>query len=220
MEQLPKFELIDKYREETQQQLAKQKEYTDKVTQAQALVNALDIRIKLAIDEAVNKGADNRELLTQLKKEKAATLLELDTIREMKQAAAVNKRTVTPEDIQRGLAAYQNEYQSEVIAPALKQLRKVKEVYIAEYLEIMRKIKHFEEQAQAAYLTIKPNTIGKPPYSVGFGTQQNVNHKCITDTDLHEMARGQKPKSLEPIKKAVRNNDGKIVFVPVEEGEE
>ena len=217
MEQRPKFEPIEKYNAETQQQLAKQKEYADKVRVAEQLVNALDIRYQQAVKAAVENGEDNRELLTSLKKEKVAALVELENSKEMQKAAAASKRTVTAEDILKGLSVYQHEFQKAIIEPAIKKQRKTKEDYIRDSLDVKDKVKFFEEQVRAAYLTIKPKTIGNPPYSVGYKTQQNIKHKSITEADLIELARGLKPTSLKPLTKPVKDTNGRIVFVPVEE---
>jgi hypothetical protein len=222
MEQI-KFELIEKYNEETAKTYELQSKVSKQVSEAQALVSVLTYRHEQALKAAVLDNAENQELVDELSEQLHKAKRDLENKKKAQQIASLegSKRTITDVDVMQGLADYQRQYQIEIIAPALRQLRKAKEAYINEFLDVMRKIQYFDEQTQAAYLTIKPNTIGKPPYSVGFGTLDNVKHKCLTDADLLELGRGQKPNSLKPIKKPVKNAKGHIVFVPVdEEGEE
>jgi hypothetical protein len=212
---LPTFDLI-----ENEKSLELQEKLAQQVTQAQALVNALDYRYGEEVRAAVIENKENAELLDELSAQLDKAKRDLDRAKRMQQVGNnVNSRTVSKQDIENGLRAYQNMYQTEVIKPSEKELRKAKEAYIAAFLEHDRKIRFFDEQARAAYLAVNPSAISIP-YGVGFGTIQNVSHKCITSDDLRVLEQGQQPSSLKPMMKLVEDENGHSHYVPVdEEGE-
>jgi hypothetical protein len=215
-EQLPTFELINEYNAETGKHLKQLEKYSKNLNEAQALVNALNYRYEEALKAAVMEGKDGEEL-QNLSEQLDAAEQKLKNIRRIQLVAQqLNSRKITEQDIIEGLKDYKVGYQDEVIEPSEKELRKLKLAYINAELEHMRKIKHFQEQANAAYLTIKPNTVGNAPFSVGFDTSDNRRHKTITERDLIELAQGRKPSSLDPRTKPVKIN-GVIQYVPLEE---
>lgn len=217
---LPKFELIEVYNEETERSLELQQKYTQQVTEAEMLVKALNMRYETAVKAAVMEDKDNAAELEEICEQLDKAERSLNDNKRMKQVSStVNKRTVTAEGIKQGLNQYEETYQKAYFNPAAKKLRELKEAYIEQFLEVLRIEAHFNEEARNAVYTVNPSAIGVP-YSVGFGTQQNINHKCITDVDLIELSRGQKPRSLQPLTKQVTNEYGHIVFMEINEDEE
>jgi hypothetical protein len=214
--ELPVFDLINEYNAETAKRYEQLEKYAKDVTEAQALFNALNYRYEEAVKAAVIEGKDGKEA-EELSEQLDAAERKLKNAKRMQLAAQqLNSRKVTAEHILQGLAAYKASYDSEVIKPSEKELRKAKEAYINAELEHMRKIKHFEDEVNAAYLTVKPNTIGGAPFSVGFGTYDNRAHKTITEQDVRELRQGKKPSSLAPRRQPVVI-DGVTQFVPLEE---
>ncbi|MEH7439545.1 hypothetical protein V7182_18875 [Neobacillus drentensis] len=216
--QLPTFELINKYNEETEKQHEVAAKHREEVTHAQALVQALNFRYEEAVKDAVVNNADNAQLVDELSEQLTKAERDLANKKRMQQvAASYNKRTITRKDVERELKTFQNTYQSEVMKPAMKELRKAKEAYISAYLDCARKVAHFDEQARHAFITVNPSYKGyNVPYSVGFTTRDDVSSKSLTDADLRELSRGLQPSSLKPLMRAVREASGRIYYVPVE----
>lgn len=203
---LPTFQILDTYNAETAKGFEVQSQYRKKITEAQGLLNALNFRYEAAVKAAVLEGKNNSTELEEISEQLEKAERDLSNKKRMQQVVQlVNKRTVTVEDVDREFKLFRNEYQNEVIKKSEKELRKAKEFYITTYLEHTSKINHFDEQARTVVNTINPNTIGVP-YSVGFKTQDNIRHKCITGEDLHALKRGMKPLSLQPRKQPVQRN--------------
>jgi multidrug efflux pump subunit AcrA (membrane-fusion protein) len=219
--QLPTFEGINKYNEETQAQQALSQKHAAQVNEAQALVSSLEYLYEQELKKVVTEGKDGSEQLEQLSEQLNKAERDLSNKKRMQQVArSVGKRSVSKEDIEQQLRAFQNRYQSEVIAPSEKELRKFKEAYINAFLEHMNKINHFDNVARSAFFTVNPSYNGyNIPFEVGFKTQDNRRQKLITSEDLTALERGQKPSSLKPLTKTIKDDNGHIHYVPIEEGE-
>lgn len=215
---LPTFDLINTYNEESAKQFELMQKHQDELNEAQALVNALNYRYENELRSSVVDGKDNEKELSEIADQLEEAERKLSQAkRKQNVASSLNKRSVTEQDILQGLSVYQSEYQKDVVEPLVKEVRKAKEAYINAFLAVENAVRHFQAQADAAYSTVKPNSPSGAPLSVGIGTQDNIVHKCITSDDLHYLARGQKPKSLAPRVKTVKNEKGHISYVPLEE---
>jgi pyruvate-formate lyase len=194
---LPRYELFEKYNEEKQQGLQVQQEYAEKVTVAEALVKALEYRYNEAIKKAIAEGTDNRQELTKIKKEQSAAIADLEHAREIQKAArTVNSGTITLEDVKNGIQTYKEQFQKEYIEPDVEKLEQLKIEYLKQFILIQRRIKFFEDEARNAYFTVNPKAISLP-YSVGIGTQQRVDKVCVTSDDLNSLQRGLVPNSVK-----------------------
>jgi hypothetical protein len=217
-QKLPTFDLINKFNEETQQQLALTEKNKQQVDEVQALINALEYRYEQELKKLVAEGKDSSEQLDQLSEQLSKAERDLANKKRMQQVArSINKRSISKEDVERELRDFQNKYQSEIVNPSEKELRKAKEAYINAFLEHKQKLDHFENVARSAFFTINPSySVYSIPYEVGFKTQDNIRNKCITDEDLDALAQGKQPNSLKPLTKAVKGENGHFIYVPIE----
>jgi hypothetical protein len=196
MEQLPKFELIEKYNKETQQQLAKQQKYASMVRDLEQLITALDYRKKQAITKAVVDGLDTSEELAQINKGREAAVKELEDRRqELNIVRNVQKRQITIDDLKTGLRAFQEQYQAEQIDGEIEKLEALKIAYIKQIIEIQRREKHFENEARNAMYTINPKAIGLA-YGVGFKNKQQREKACVTSYEVESLERGYVPNTF------------------------
>lgn len=215
--QLPTFDLINKFHEGQAKNAEVQVKYRQGEDEAKALVQALNYRYEQALKASVTENADNEKLIDELAEQLDTAEKDLSKKkRKAKVAEAVNKNTVTRNDILRGLSIYQSEYQRDVIQPKLKELRKKKEEYISEYLELKQIIDHFDKEAKSSYFAVKPDA-ASVPYSVGFVSKARKASKSLTEKDLIELSQGKQPSSLSPIMKAVKENNGHIHYIIDEE---
>jgi hypothetical protein len=193
MEQLPKLKLIEKYHEETQQQLAKQQRYADRVKETEQRITALDYRKKQAITQSVVDGLDTSEELAQINKEREAAAKELEERRqELSIVRSVQKRQITIDDLKTGLRAFQEQYQAEQIDTEIEKLEALKIAYIKQLIEIQRREKHFENEARNAMYSINPKAIGLA-YGVGFKNKQQREKACLTSYEVQSLERGYVP---------------------------
>jgi len=216
---LPTFGLIEKYNEEGAKNLELLEKHSAQVNESQALVTALEYRYEQELTKLVKEGKDGSKQLDEISEQLSAAERDLANKKRMMQVAKhLNKRKITKEDIEQELREYQEKYQVEVITPAIKELRQLKEAYIAKFLEVKQKIDHFDVEARNAFFTVNQSYKGMSiPYGVGFRGLDNVRHKCITDVDLIELDRGLQPSSLKPRTKPVKGIDGITRFEPLAE---
>jgi hypothetical protein len=193
---LPSFTLLAKYNEETQQQLAKQQRYADRVKETEQQITALDYRKKQAITKAVVEGTDTSEEVAQINKDREAAVKELeDRQQELNIVRSVQKRQITLDNLKTGLRAFQEQYQAEQINPEIEKLEALKIAYIKQLIDIQRREKHFENEARNAMYTINPKAIGLA-YGVGFKNKQQRETACVTTFEVESLQRGQIPSSV------------------------
>jgi hypothetical protein len=193
---LPSFNLLSEFHAETQTQLTKRQEYAARVAEAEALVNALEMRYKEAVTKAVVSGEDNTAELAKINAERAEAKQELENRKHMLSVVrSVQKRNITTADLDREFRKFQAQYQSEAIDGEIEELRRLKVEYLKQYIEIQRRIKNFESVARDVTMTINPNSISVP-YSVGYMNQPQIEHACVTQFDLKSLQLGRVPSSV------------------------
>jgi hypothetical protein len=190
------FTLLNDYHNEAQQQQAKRAEYTNRVTEQEALVNALEFRYRDAIKRAVTSNEDTTQEVAEINAQLAAVKTELANRKNMLDIVrSVQKRTITTADLDRDFRAYRQQYQNSVIQPLIEQLRTHKVEYLKAELALQEKIKDFSDTARLVTMTINPRSVSVP-YSVGYKDTPQREYASVTEFDLRSLQRGIVPTSI------------------------
>jgi hypothetical protein len=221
MSKLPTFDFIKKYREDAAKNLEKAQKFQQEVAQAEALKQALTFRYEEAVKAQVIDGADNAKELEEISELLDRAERDLSNKKRAQIVArSVSKPTVTKEDVDREFRVFLAMYNNETLANAAKDILKKKEAYINAELEYARLVEHGKGQASLAASVVYPNSISVPYQVSGYKTAQDRRQKTLSEGDLLELATGKKPRSLEPITKPVKGQDGITRFVPIDEENE
>jgi chromosome segregation ATPase len=195
-----KFEMLEVYRKQQQEHLAKVNEMYQKVQEAKSEVDRLRSERDQQLRELA-QGVNNTAKLDEL--EDGIQLAERRH-KQLEQAAEISSR-IPPSGIslKQLETSFRSEYvpafHKETMQPLLNELHALKIAYVKKELEIEAAEKHFENERHATYYTVDPSGgffAGALGSAMPFHTQSERDKYFINGETLRALDRKQLPKGV------------------------